>query len=77
MLAREDRLRGRFIAAAALTDVIKKRYTFVDDLDFNTGELNRAMVNHFPQIDGSTREHEKIAYIFSRFIERKPYSYDI
>ena len=51
ILAREDRLRGRYITANALSQVIEKRYMFVDDLDFNVEELNRAMVVHFPQID--------------------------
>ena len=51
-LAREDRLRGSYITANALSQVIKKRYLFDIELDFNVEEVNRAMVLYFPQIDG-------------------------
>ena len=37
-LAREDRLRGSYITANALSQVIKKRYLFVIELDFNVEE---------------------------------------
>ena len=39
ILAKEDQLRGRFITATALSNVIKKRHMFVDNLDFSIRDL--------------------------------------
>ena len=51
-LTRDDRLCGRFITADALSQVIKKKYDFSDELDFDIAMLNRSITKHFPDVEG-------------------------
>ena len=66
-LTTDNRLRGRYITASALSQVIKKKYDFSNELDFDTATLNKAIGSKFPNIESTGS-----GYGFHRLVKRIP-----